>query len=113
MAKHKVVYVRYMDDWVILAANRGRLRRVVAVMNRVLTSLGLEQHPDKTFTGKIERGFDFLGIQFNRQGCRVSEAALVRFAERSSRLYEQGASQRSIGGCTFWVEMLDDEPEMP
>lgn len=104
MARHKIVYVRYMDDWVILSPNRGRLRRAVAVMNQVLTSLGLEQHPDKTFIGRIERGFDFLGIKFNCQGCRISEPALARFAERSSRLYEQGASKRRIGGYVrHWI----------
>jgi hypothetical protein len=27
MARHKATYVRFMDDWVILSPNRGRLRR--------------------------------------------------------------------------------------
>jgi hypothetical protein len=49
-----------MDDWVILARSRWHLRRAVRVMNQVLAHLGLEQHPDKTFIGRVTRGFDFL-----------------------------------------------------
>lgn len=105
MAKYKVEYIRFMDDWVILSPNRGRLRRAVATMNRVLSALGLEQHPDKTFIGRVERGFDFLGVFFNRQGCRVSKRALEQFAARGSRLYEQGASQKRIGGYVRrWID---------
>ena len=43
------------------------------VMNQVLSSLGLEQHPDKTFIGHLERGFDFLGIQFTATGGDISQ----------------------------------------
>jgi retron-type reverse transcriptase len=104
MAKHNVTYVRFMDDWIILSPNRGRLRRAVATMNRVLSSLGLEQHPDKTFIGRVERGFDFLGVLFNRQGCRVSERAVTQLAARGSRLYKRGASQKRSGGyLRRWV----------
>ena len=44
-------YVRFMDNWDILAKTRWQLRRAVRVMNRGLAQLGLEQHPDKTFIG--------------------------------------------------------------
>ncbi len=36
--------------------------------NQVLGSLRLEKHPEKTFIGKIENGFDFLGYHFSRKG---------------------------------------------
>jgi len=105
MARHKIVYVRYMDDWVILSPNRGGLRRAIVSMNRALNNLELEQHPDKTFIGRVERGFDFLGVHFNRQGCRVSAPALTSFTARSTRLYERGASTRRIGGYVRrWIE---------
>jgi RNA-directed DNA polymerase len=35
-------------------------RRAVGLVTQVLGSLRLEKHPDKTFIGRIERGFDFL-----------------------------------------------------
>ena len=38
---------------------RGRFR----LLNRLFTTLGLplQKHPDKTFIGRVEKGFDFLG----------------------------------------------------
>ncbi len=58
-------------------------------VNEVLGSLRLEKHPDKTFIGMIERGFDFLGYHFSRDGLRVATATIQRFVERATRLYEQ------------------------
>jgi hypothetical protein len=57
-----------MDDWVILAPTRWKLRRAIKVVNQMLTELKVEKHPDKTFTGRIERGFDFLGYTHRPRG---------------------------------------------
>ncbi len=54
-----------------------------------IASLRLEKHPDKTFIGKIERGFDFLGYHIGRDGLRVAKATIQRFVERATRLDEQ------------------------
>ena len=58
-------------------------------VNAVLGSLRLENHPDKTFIGRIERGFDFLGYHFGPAGLAVAQATIERFVERAARLYEQ------------------------
>ncbi len=42
-------------------------------VNQALGLLNLEKHPDKTFIGRIERGFDFLGYHFCED--RLSVAA--------------------------------------
>ncbi len=68
---------------------RWRLRRAVKTVNEVLAGLGLAKHPEKTFVGRIAKGFDFLGYAFGLEGLRVSEPALARFHERCSRLQEQ------------------------
>ena len=59
-------YVRFMDDILVLAPTRWKLRRAVRLLNQVLSSLELEKHPEKTFIGRIEKGFDFLGYHFSR-----------------------------------------------
>ena len=41
-------YVRYMDDIVVLAPTRHKLRRAVRVLNQTFTELELEKHPDQT-----------------------------------------------------------------
>lgn len=49
----------------------------------------LEKHPDKTFIGRIERGFDFLGYHFTRAGLSLARTTIANFLEKASRLYEQ------------------------
>ncbi len=60
MERSGVFYVRFMDDIVVLAPSRWKLRRAVKAVNEVLGGLRLEKHPNKTFIGRIEKGFDFL-----------------------------------------------------
>ena len=98
-------YVRFMDDWVVRAPTRWKLRKVVRIVNETLAELGVEQHPDKTFVGRIERGFAFLGYQMNAAGLvGVASPTLERFVARVSRLYEQGALHR-IGDYVrrWWI----------
>lgn len=38
---------------------------------------------------RIEKGFDFLGYHFSRDGLTVAKATIERFLERAARLYEQ------------------------
>jgi hypothetical protein len=52
-----------MDDVLVLAPTRWKLRHAVRVLNETLAALGLEKHPDKTFIGRTEKGFDFLGYR--------------------------------------------------
>jgi RNA-directed DNA polymerase len=62
MSRLGLFYVRFMDDILVLAPTRWKLRKAVAVVSRGLGALGLEKHPDKTFIGRIARGFDFPGL---------------------------------------------------
>jgi RNA-directed DNA polymerase len=52
----------------------------------------LEKHPDKTFIGRIERGFDFLGYHFSPAGLTVAAKTIANFIEKASQLYEQKRS---------------------
>ena len=51
---------------------------MVRVTNRVLERLRVEKHPDKTFVGRVARGFEFLGyhlkpsLQADKADARVS-----------------------------------------
>jgi len=68
----------------------GKLRRAVALLNGIFTSLGLEKHPNKTFIGRVEKGFDFLGYCLWPDRLTVAQATVERFLARVTRLYEQG-----------------------
>lgn len=89
MANTRLFYVRFMDDILVMAPTRWKLRRAVAAVNQILGALRLEKHPDKTFIGKIARGFDFLGYRFGPHGLAIAEATLASFIERATRLFEQ------------------------
>ncbi|MDF1576892.1 MAG: reverse transcriptase/maturase family protein [Desulfobulbales bacterium] len=110
MAGQKVRYVRYMDDWLITAGSRWQLRRAVRIMHETLASLKLRIHPDKTFIGRIDKGFHFLGIHFAAQGCRLADLALCSFVERLSRLYERnrpdGRVARYVRRWLGWVRFV-------
>ncbi len=89
LERDRLFYVRFMDDILVLAPNRWKLRQAVRVLNQILFSLKLEKHPDKTFIGRIERGFDFLGYRFSQSELTVARATLENFEVRALRLYEQ------------------------
>jgi len=90
-------YARFMDDWVILAPSRWKLRAAIRLVNETLAELKLQQHPDKTFIGRVSQGFDFLGYLFTPTGLEVAPQALERYVERVSRLYERGEDLVRIG----------------
>jgi hypothetical protein len=75
-----------MDDVVLLAPTRHKLRRAVRVLNQTFDALGLEKHPDKTFIGRVERGFDFLGYHLAPGRLTLARATVERFVERAHRL---------------------------
>lgn len=89
MEKLDVKYFRYMDDILILAHTRWKLRKAIRVLNQTLSELKLEKHPDKTLIGRTERGFDFLGYQFHPSRLTVASKTLKQFVERARQLYEQ------------------------
>jgi RNA-directed DNA polymerase len=61
-----LTYARFMDDWVVLAPTRwsvGACGVRFGIVNETLRELSESSSiPDKTFVGRIERGFTFLGL---------------------------------------------------
>ncbi len=57
----------------------------------------VEQHPDKTFIRRADRGFDFLGYFLKPKKLAVALSTLKRFKQRMTQLYEQGADYLRIG----------------
>ncbi len=98
MAATGLFYARFMDDWVLLAPSRWKLRRAVRCVNQTLAELKVQQAPDKTFIGRVSRGFDFLGFRFAASGLvGVAVQTVHRCAERIAELYEQRADNIRIG----------------
>ena len=96
MAALGVVYVRYMDDWVVLASSRWQLRRAIRAVRQEMARLRVVPHPDKTALGRTTKGFDFLGYWVTPGGLRVAARTVGRMVEKVSRLNEQGATASRI-----------------
>ncbi len=104
-----------------IAPTRWKLRSAVRIVNETLGLLKVEQHPDKTFIGRVDRGFDFLGYFIKPGVLKVSRGTFERFTERISRLYEQGAVLERIeeyvkhwfkwvrSGIGTWVNKKENE----
>jgi RNA-directed DNA polymerase len=82
-------YRRYMDDIVVLAKTRWHLRKAVRTVNQHLNQLKVAQAPDKTFIGKISRGWDFLGYHFDGKQLTVAAKTVEKHVLRYCQLYEQ------------------------
>jgi RNA-directed DNA polymerase len=61
-------YARFMDDWVILTRTRRQLRQVLKNMHAIVHRLKMRLALNKTFIGRISKGFDFLGYRFGSLG---------------------------------------------
>lgn len=60
-----VEFVRYADDFVLLAHSRESARLALEHAGNALDALGLRLSADKTHIGPVAEGFDFLGEHFN------------------------------------------------
>ncbi len=81
MGKNSSFYIRYMDDIIVMAKNKWSFRRFIRKVNRTFDKLNLSKAEDKTFIGKIEKGFDFLGFHFHMEGMTISKKSVRKFAE--------------------------------
>jgi RNA-directed DNA polymerase len=82
-------YRRYMDDVIVLAKTRWHLRKAVRTVNQHFHQLKVEQAPDKTFIGKISKGFDFLGYHFDGKQLTVAAKTIEKHVLHHRQLYEQ------------------------
>lgn len=104
MEKLGVFYVRYVDDWCILAKSKFKLRHAIKKMHRVLEKLQMKTHPDKTFIGRREKSFSFLGFQFCNQVLMISKASFENHQAKRLQLQEQQApTQRLVDYGRRWL----------
>jgi hypothetical protein len=88
---------RYRDDWIIFTKTRWQLRRVIKNMHELVRGLKLKLALDKTFIGRIQKGFDFLGYQFNVFGlCGLAQKTIDNHCNQRLRLDEQGAPDQRV-----------------
>jgi retron-type reverse transcriptase len=90
-------YARFTDDWVIIVPTRWKLNFAVKKVNQILNQHKLTKADDKTFIGRSQRGFDFLGYHFTPESLTMGKMSLQRRDARLHQLYEQGADESRVG----------------
>ena len=72
----------------------------VKVANEALVQLKVQKHSFKTYIGRINHGFDFLGYRITKDsanGLEVTWRTISNHLEKIARLYEQGVGVERIG----------------
>ncbi|HDO1322459.1 TPA: transposase [Aeromonas veronii] len=86
-------YLRFMDDFLLMTTRRWPLRRAIRLLMQNLAKEGFSRHPDKTQIGRLERGFDWLGLEYTGTHWQVGPRALQRYRQRCDEHY--GRARRS------------------
>ncbi|AKG72464.1 transposase [Serratia fonticola] len=87
--REDLFYARYMDDFIIFTQTRWHLRKAIKRLHEFFDLGGFEAHPNKTQLGRIENGFDWLGVWYAPEGPWIAPRAIENYRERIARLYEQ------------------------
>ncbi|WP_288861729.1 group II intron reverse transcriptase/maturase [uncultured Bacteroides sp.] len=64
--KNKVHMVRFADDFIVTASDKGTLEEIKAMIEKFLEQRGLALSMEKTVITHINDGFDFLGWNFRK-----------------------------------------------
>jgi hypothetical protein len=103
MTRKGIFYRRYMDDIIVLCKTRWQLRCAVRLINNQLSQLKLSKAPDKTFIGKISKGFDFLGYRYDGATLKLAEKTLNKMTQKWQQLYEQARKKPTPEDVTTGV----------
>jgi len=74
-------YIRYSDNLLVLASEETTKSEAAARIQDGLKQVHLALNSKKTFAGKIEKGFVFLGFHFNLEGRRPAPSAWQHLQE--------------------------------
>jgi Reverse transcriptase (RNA-dependent DNA polymerase) len=91
-----VFYTRFVDDWIVLTKSKTMLRKIIKKTHNLLNKLHLTMHPNKTYIGKIKKGFNFLGYFYQPSTLLPSLESIRRCHERSAVRYAQVSQRRRI-----------------
>ncbi|PMH03884.1 reverse transcriptase domain-containing protein [Vibrio lentus] len=87
-------YTRYMDDFLVLTKKRYPMRKGIKIIKSELASQHFELASDKTQLGRVDKGFDWLGILFGSNG--VVGPAPRALINRDNKLKKLNYLQRQI-----------------
>jgi len=78
---------RYADDWVITCTSMQEARAALAAAGKILETLGVKLHPQKTRIVHVAQGFEFLGFRIKRGRKLRLPPEKIRSGARSGEMY--------------------------
>ena len=102
-----LVYIRYMDDILIMCNSRFKLRCSLRSIYRLMKDLKVEIHRgnEKFYIGNLTNGVDFLGYRIKpNQSMTLAQKTIENHLTKLRVLYEQRLSKETIAQyCQrFW-----------
>ena len=80
MQKYDFTYARFMDDLTVLTITRAKLRKAIRLTYTAIKPWGYKLHTnEKTYIGKIAKGFDFCGFRLFYDKILLAKSCLAKF----------------------------------
>ena len=82
-----VKFVRYADDFVVLAKNHDDANLALEFVSDILNNqLSLQLAPDKTHIREFKQGFEFLGFNIKSSGVIIKDKSLKKFKDNIRKI---------------------------
>lgn len=72
-------FVRYADDFVVVCKDRKQAEAALALVEEVMTELGLSLSPEKTKIATYGKGYEFLGFRLSSKSRTMRPKSLEKF----------------------------------
>jgi len=79
-------FVRYADDFVVVCDSRQRAEAALALVEEVMTDLGLSLSPEKTKFASYGKGYEFLGFRLSSKSRTMRAKSLEKFMMKIRKL---------------------------
>jgi group II intron reverse transcriptase/maturase len=87
--KHGLRFVRYADDFVVVASSKTQAEEARKQVEYVLGELGLSLSPDKTQITTYGKGYSFLGFVISSRSKRIRPKSEKKFRDKVRGLTER------------------------
>ena len=79
-------FVRYADDFVVTCETRPQAEAALALVEEIMTELGLALSPEKTKIASYGKGYEFLGFRLSSQSRTMRLKSLEKFKTKIREL---------------------------
>ena len=79
-------FVRYADDFVVTCKTRPQAEAALALVEEIMTELGLSLSPEKTKIASYGKGYEFLGFRLSSKSRTMRSKSLEKFKTKIREL---------------------------